>query len=245
MKELRIKMLIFRKLKSIKSNLIQDESAENFYSQTYGSINATAIDGSLSSKVLHQGLEIGMKKRKFTTILELGGNIGEHVKFVKCHFDKYICSDLSIPKKGTEKSSNSKVSYEIQDAESLTFENNSVDRIILTCILHHLKNPEIALQNTRRVIKPDGVISIALPNDPGIIYRLLRAITTLRNAKKVGKKTEIQLIHAREHRNHYLSLEWIIRETFAEDEILKASFPFPFFSYNLNAMTIYQITVKK
>jgi hypothetical protein len=101
------------------------------------------------------------------------------------------------------------------------------------------------LQSARRVIKPNGVISIALPNDPGIVYRLLRAMTTLRYARKVNKKTEIQLIHAKEHRNHFLSLEWLIREIFAKDEIKKASFPFVINSYNLNAMTIYQITVIK
>lgn len=238
-------MLIFRKLKSLKSTSIQDENTESFYSETYGSINATAIDGSLSNKILHQGLEIGMRKRNFPLILEIGGNIGEHVKFVKCDFEKYICTDLNIPKKGTEKSKNIKVSYEIQNAESLTFDKNCVDRIILTCVLHHLTNPYLALQNARRVIKHNGVVSIALPNDPGIIYRLLRAMTTLRYANKVNKKTEIQLIHAKEHRNHYLSLEWMIREIFAKDEILKASFPFVFSSYNLNALTIYQITVKK
>ncbi len=237
------KLLKFRKLKRL--NLTGDLDSKEFYSEVYGNINATAIDGSLSNRVLHRCLEIGMGEKSFPLILELGANLGEHVKFVKCDFEKYICSDLYIPSKGTERAKNSKVSYEIQDAEALTLESNCVDRIIITCVLHHLTNPSTALQNARRVIKHNGVISIALPNDPGIMYRALRAITTLRYAKKANKRDNIQLIHAKEHRNHFLSLEWIIREIFTSDEILKASFPFQFSSYNLNALTIYQIRVIK
>lgn len=237
--------MIYRKLKGLKIADNQATTGTEFYQEIYGEVNATAIDGSLSNRVLHRGLELGLKKSHFSQILEIGGNIGEHIKFVDCSYERYICSDLRIPKREIVQKFGPKVVFAIQNAESLVLESDSCDRVIFTCVLHHLSNPSIALQNARRVTKDGGLISIAIPNDPGVMYRFLRSITTLRNSKRINKLDEIQLIHAKEHRNHFLSLEWLVREVFMEDAISKCSIPFIFNSYNLNPLTIYQIRIHK
>jgi phosphatidylethanolamine/phosphatidyl-N-methylethanolamine N-methyltransferase len=237
--------LIYRKLRKLKLADVQLVSGSDFYSQAYGEMNATAIDGSLSSRVLHQSLELGLKKSDFPYILEIGGNTGEHIKHVTSTYEKYICSDLKMPNAETRKKFGPRIEFEAQNAENLNLRDDSFDRVIFTCVLHHLSNPSMALQNARKVTKNGGLISIALPNDPGLMYRFLRSLTTLRNAKRLNKLNEIQLIHAKEHRNHFLSLEWLIREVFKDDVILKRSIPFAIHSYNLNPLTIYQIRISK
>jgi phosphatidylethanolamine/phosphatidyl-N-methylethanolamine N-methyltransferase len=237
--------LIYRILKRLEIIDTQVATGTDFYQQIYGNLSATAIDGSLSNRVLHKSLELGLKNSSFANILEIGGNKGEHIKYVNCSYEKYVCSDLEIPKGEITQSFGPKVEFVIQNAESLTFESNSFDRVIFTCVLHHLSDPCIALRNARRVTKDGGLISIAVPNDPGLMYRFLRSLTTLRNSKKMNKFNEVQLIHAKEHRNHFLSLEWLIREAFVDDVISKVSIPFVFSSYNLNPLTIYQIRIHK
>jgi SAM-dependent methyltransferase len=132
---------------------------------------------------------------------------------------------------------------QVANVENLPFANKSFDRVISTCLFHHLENPIKGFEQIRRVTKVGGKISILIPNDPGIVYRALRRITTLRNAKKLNLFTEAQIIHAIEHRNHYLGLESLLEYDFKNDELVTRSFPFYWRSYNMNAVTVFEITV--
>ena len=85
------------------------------------------------------------------------------------------------------------------------------------------------------------MISILIPNDPGVLYRLLRGMTTLRAASKEGVYEEAQLVHAIEHRNHYLQLRRLLEIQFKKDKIPTSNFPLKFNSYNLNALTVFHI----
>jgi SAM-dependent methyltransferase len=134
-----------------------------------------------------------------------------------------------------------RVENQIADVESLPFADKSFDRVISTCLFHHLENPIKGFEQLRRVTKDGGKVSILIPNDPGIVYRSLRRVTTLRNAKKLGLYIEAELIHAIEHRNHYLQLKTLLESQFKNDKIFVTSFPFKFSSYNLNAITVFHI----
>jgi SAM-dependent methyltransferase len=106
-----------------------------------------------------------------------------------------------------------------------------------------LDYPIKGFEELRRVTKEGGKISILIPNDPGIVYRLLRRLTTLRHAKKINLFAEAEIIHAIEHRNHYLQLETLLRYVFKNDELITRSFPFKWRCYNLNAITVFEVTV--
>jgi SAM-dependent methyltransferase len=134
-----------------------------------------------------------------------------------------------------------RVENQIADVESLPFADKSFDRVISTCLFHHLDNPIKGFEQLRRVTKDGGKVSILIPNDPGIVYRSLRRATTLQNAKKLGLYTEAEFIHAIEHRNHYLQLKTLLESQFKKDKIFSSSFPFKFSSYNLNALTVFHI----
>ncbi|WP_162250327.1 class I SAM-dependent methyltransferase [Pseudoxanthomonas sp. Root630] len=49
------------------------------------------------------------------------------------------------------------------NAERLPFGDETADTVLLSEVLEHLRNPQSALQEIRRVLKPDGRVLITLP----------------------------------------------------------------------------------
>ena len=125
-------------------------------------------------------------------MLEVGAGSGHHLPYVKQEFDQYVMTDGSddMLKIASEKYAgqllNNSVVIEKQDATSLTYSDHSFDRLIATHVLEHLPNPVQVLKEWNRVIRPQGVISIVLPCDPGMSRRLGRYLGPRRNAKKLG-----------------------------------------------------------
>ena len=50
------------------------------------------------------------------------------------------------------------------NVDTLDFENNSFDLIILGEVIEHLYDPDIILQECSRILKPNGVLLITTPN---------------------------------------------------------------------------------
>ena len=210
-----------------------------WYESDYSLINSSANPNSIAFKYLHKSLEKNFKSNAGLEILEIGANIGEHMSFVAKNFESYTLSDIRQTKFLNQ--GNPKIKFLIADAESLPIEDCTFDRIISTCVFHHLNDPTRGLEEIRRVVRIGGCISILLPNDPGIMYRALRKLTTLRTAKRQGLLDEVQLVHALEHKNHYLSIRTLIKWVFENDEIRFSFKPFWIPSYNFNAITVINI----
>jgi SAM-dependent methyltransferase len=212
-----------------------------WYESDYALINSSANPNSIAFKYLHKSLEKNFKSNAGLEILEIGANIGEHVSFVSENFESYTLSDIRQTKFLNQ--GNPKIKFRIADVQDLPFEDCTFDRIISTCVFHHLNDPVRGLEEIRRVIRIGGYISILLPNDPGIMYRILRGLTTLRTARRQGILDKVQLVHALEHKNHYLSIRTLIKWVFENDEIKLNFKPFRIPSYNVNAITV--ITIKR
>lgn len=210
-----------------------------WYENNYALINASANPNSLVFKYLHKSLEKDFKTNAGLEILEIGANVGEHVSFVAKNFSSYTLSDIRQTKFLNQ--GNPKIKFLIADVSNLPFEDSTFDRIISTCVFHHLSDPARGLEEIRRVVRIGGYISILLPNDPGIMYRALRGLTTLRTARRKGLLDDIQLVHALEHKNHYLSIRTLIKWVFENDEIKLRFKPFWIPSYNVNAITVIKI----
>jgi phosphatidylethanolamine/phosphatidyl-N-methylethanolamine N-methyltransferase len=217
-----------------------DFNLEYWYKNNYNEINATAVPDSVSNKILHRLIEKPFKSNEGMNILEVGANKGEHAPFVAENYLSYLMTDIRMVASPTTIASGNnaeKVSFQVADVHSLPFEDNRFDRVISTCLFHHLDHPMDALREVRRVTKVNGTVSILIPNDPGILYRTLRGLTTLRTARKKGLLQDAQFFHALEHRNHYLQLQTLIDYAFRDDGITKSYFPLKIKSYNLNALT--------
>lgn len=218
----------------------------NWYENRYNQINLSANPQNLGFRFMHSLLEKTLPhtptKKEGIRILEIGANRGEHIDFVRDEWGEYLATDVRDLQVGEINQLLTKgAKFLTADVENLPFGSDSFDRVIVTCVLHHLSDPVSALSEIRRVLKPEGIASILLPHDPGFLYRFLRNFTSVRKAAKLGLRNQLELVHAFEHRNHYLSLRMLIANEFENDIIFLKRFPFRFTSYNLNLLSVYQI----
>lgn len=225
----------------------RNQIIEDWYNNHYSNICVSARNGILS-RIQHTLIEKTTPKglARAPRIIEIGANKGEHIPFVTSNFSEYVATDkrfIEIDKDIFHTSS--KVSFQVADVENLPFADEEFDRVIMTCVLHHLDNPEKGLSEMRRVTKQGGILSFWIPNDPGLLYRTIRRMTSVKEAKRKGKSKELELVHALEHRNHYLSLITLIQEIYKGDKIKKFPLPILINSYNLNIATILQIEICK
>ena len=183
------------------------------------------------------------------SVLEIGGGSGEHVRYVKHGFASYTLLDIVEDR---EKLKNlitdprsRKIEFVLGDASNMPFENLSFDRVIATCVLHHIPNLESAVKEIRRVSKKDAIIDLYVPCDPGIVYRWIRHWTSHYKQKKSMNLNwrQIKFLWATEHRNHYLSILAICKEIFSGDEFKVERFPIRYISWNFNLFSVIRIKI--
>ena len=180
----------------------------------------------------------------FPKVLEVGAGTGVHLSFVRHAFDEYWMTDLNIPfleraaaadvprTRGT-------VRVDRQDAAALTFSESTFDRLIATHILEHLPQPHDALREWVRVLKPGGCLSLVLPCDPGVAWRVGRAIGS--RGKFIEAGIDYDYWMAREHVNPINNLVAFVRHYFpdAREQWLPLHIP----SMDLNLFYIAHIRV--
>lgn len=220
---------------------------KNPLQQRYSEIYSDARYGSEKDKAhvfYHTKLEKNLSDDFYPLVLEIGAGSGEHLQYVRHGYSKYILSDIVLPENKLISKLFPKVIIQQEDAQNLNIDSNLVDRVIVTCVLHHLSDPYKSLSEIRRVAKNGASISIYLPSDPGLLYRFAQYLSSNRKLRKFFSKSELQILRGLEHRNHVASLEAMIRDTFYKDKIFRYDFPFKA-SWNLRLFTIYQIEISK
>jgi phosphatidylethanolamine/phosphatidyl-N-methylethanolamine N-methyltransferase len=220
--------------------------SQDFYDGIYEAMFYSEGRATRATRFIHKGLERLPNKKNwnFPLTLEIGGGEGLHFEYVKSGFSRYILTDIresELCEAAKIARESGLLTFEIQDAEKLTLENASVDRVIFACVLHHLKDPESALEEARRVVKSGGVVSIYLPCDPGFLYRKLRLFFTRSRARKLG--LDYELYNVRQHINHYYQLNKLIGHVFRNDVIHETKFPFRLASYDVNVYSVFHITI--
>lgn len=189
---------------------------------------------------LHRHLEKPFRSEDFFPLtVEIGAGEGQHLPYVRHTFERYVMTDIRPLKTSTALPKG--VEFRAADAHVLPFEPGSIDRLISTCVLHHLAEPERALQSWRASVKKGGHISILLATDPGILLRVGRNLTTRRAAHRLGIDYDLEL--AREHRNHAGALMVLIDRVFSSDRVRFVGIPFPIRSWNLNFSSEFQIVI--
>lgn len=182
----------------------------------------------------------------FDRVLEIGAGTGEHLSFVRHKFNEYILTDLDpktldIAKTKLAGIHSGKLLFEPQAGEGLSYESNTFDRVVAAHVLEHINQPHLALQEWARVLKDGGVLSILIPTDPGLAWRLGRHFGPRRNALAQG--IAYDYVMAREHVNSCNNLIAILRHYFSEAE--EAWWPFPVASIDLNLFYVFHATIKK
>lgn len=182
----------------------------------------------------------------FFKVLEIGAGTGEHIGFVRHGFDQYVLSDLDAKTLEVAKGKlggkfGNKLLFETQSGEKLSYADNSFDRLIATHVLEHINQPHLAIKEWRRVVKNGGIISILIPTDPGIAWRLGRHLGPRRNA--IAQGIAYDYIMAREHVNSCNNLIALLRHYFPERT--ESWWPFPIPSVDLNLFFVCHVVVRK
>ena len=193
------------------------------------------------SRLTHKLMDRPFRSVRTPVILEVGAGAGQHAEYVTTDFDTYYMTDISPEVISKYSGGDKRVIPKVADAENLVdFADDSVDRVVATCLLAHLTNPEEALMEWRRVVKPGGSLSIYVPAEPGMLLRLLRHTAVAPKARKIGND-HLATVY-RHHRNHYPSMKVMIRSVFASDKVIRKRFPTRILGWNFSLFELYHIT---
>ncbi len=227
-------------MEAIKISSFENQQNE-FYSESYSNLMNRGTVGKIW-QFIHQKMEKPFKNIVEDKVLEIGCGDGEHLKAISSNIKLYYATDIRIDWLLKNLNGRKNTVVEKQDAMNLTYSDNFFDRIIVTCVLMHLDNPILALQEMKRVLKPGGYLSLYLPCEPGIFLRIVRKLVTHPKAKRQGLDN-IAFIHFIEHRNYFTAVDFFVRREFQNSKIQSRYYPFFFLTWNFNLFRLY--TIKK
>ena len=184
--------------------------------------------------------------RHYNRVLEIGSNRGEHLQYVQHSFGEYFLTDIESFDRRVLPTSEARTGliFRREDASKMSFPDSHFDRVLCSCVLHHVDNAESALIELRRVLKTNGKADLFLSCDPGLLFRLGRYLGPVREAEKLGLGGVKRLLDARDHRNHVAALTRLIRHVYRNDEVVERSYPVPYMSWNLSFWKVFKITKK-
>jgi phosphatidylethanolamine/phosphatidyl-N-methylethanolamine N-methyltransferase len=190
----------------------------------------------------HRMLERGVNGN-FEHVLELGAGSGEHFQFVRHDFQSYLLSDLRAETSFTTE--DQRVRFESFDAEVIPYDEDCFQRVVTTCLLHHVKDVRGTLEEMRRVATHGGLISVNIAADPGLLYRFIWSATSGRRLRNQGLKFP-KSVHYQEHRGHFIGIREIALEVFKNDSISFKYYPFTFIpTHQANIFAVMQVRVNK
>lgn len=225
---------------------------DNYYNNFYERIFSKGILGFLQRQIHHK-LDRQFEVVEFDSILEVGAGKLEHlVAGTKLSVGRYLATDIRFSNKDSLISKLplhslkiGEVSLEDVDAQKLPYGDDSFDGLIATCLLIHLKDPEAALLEWRRVVENGGEIVIYVPCEPGLMLRLGRQLAVIPKHLRFGH-SQYKLLCAREHISSINILNVYIKNVFHLDKIKVSTWPIPLLrSWNLNLAYFYHIKVIK
>ncbi len=171
---------------------------------------------------------------KISKVLEIGAGSKPHYKFLKHDYDEYHIIETSTVEI-ENKDLNPKVYFKNYDGKKIPFDNFYFDRIIISHCLEHIYYPEVFLYEVMSKLKDGGILSISLPTDPGLLFRLGRLYLSVFSIKKNYNISTIayNYMNATEHVNSIFNLHSIIKYNFKN--IAKETYlPFRIKSFDLN-----------
>jgi len=162
----------------------------------------------------HELLETSLPRADAGRVLEVGAGTGNHIQYLRHGFKEYVITDLqdTLMMSGHEEYAPG-VSFRKMDAGNLEVADSSIDRLISCHVLEHLPKPHRCLREWHRVVRGGGIISILLPTDPGLAWRLAR-IFARKSAHKQG--IPYDYVISREHINPFNNLLAFVRYYFEE-----------------------------
>ena len=202
-------------------------------------------------KLCHQNLEESLNFKDFNNnskILEIGAGSSPHLPYLKHDFGKYHFlenSKFAISYLKRKFNKNKKIEFKHYQSEKIPYKKNYFDRVIISHVLEHISEPEVFLNKMMYVLKKNGTLSIALPNDPGLLWRIGRFFLKIFTVKKKLNISSLEYDYmiASEHINSIFNLISIIKYKYKKNIISEKYLPFKIKIIDFNLF--YNITIKK
>ena len=212
------------------------DMVNSWYQEGYESCYHTGFIAK-TYRLVYRFMERPHRSSGNSRILEVGAGNGSYRKYAEPRYREYIELDIrqinsgDLPK-GVKRFQGDATKLQI-------FPNRSFDRLVATCVLVHLEEPMAALREWRRVVRPGGSLTIYVPPEAGWLVRAVRRLIMWRKPAKMG--FDGRRIASLEHRYSYFHLDALVREVFSSDQIVRRTFPFPFFEFDFALFHIYEI----
>ena len=185
-------------------------------------------------KKCHLQLEKFKFEKNISKVLEIGAGTEPHYKYIKHSYDEYHIIETSNDI-NPDSYDNPKVIITNYDGKNIPYDDEYFDRIIISQCLEHIINPEEFLFEMMSKLKKGGVLSISLPTDPGVLFRLGRLYLKTFSIKQKYNITvdQFDYMNATEHVNSIFGLYSIIKYNF-KNSIHESYLPFKIKSFDLN-----------
>ena len=112
-------------------------------------------------------------------ILDVGGGTGRIAEVLKMNGCEVIIYDPSIHMLRSEKNNNLGFLRVCGEVESITFNENQFDNVIMVDTLHHVKDQKIAVQSIQKILKPGGIFLLEEPDIRKFSVKLIAILEKL------------------------------------------------------------------
>lgn len=229
--------------------LEKQEFIDDYYEKYWDKLYNGGLQGKGSS-YFHKSVEKYWSNSAPKRILEVGAGYGGHSPFLSIEEPGNTQFDaLDIRVFGNRMldvelaSGNLHINWIEGSVENMPLKSSTYDRVLSTCLFHHVDDPLKSFQEIRRVAKEGAEIAIVFPTDPGMLNRFVKTFYTFRRARQVGIEHP-ELINALEHKNHIFALLKILKYVFREDYVSLHFRPFGFGRVNINLLVVAHITIR-
>lgn len=156
------------KIKELMNDRYEDQSAYRYHC-----LGDKVRDESLNESIIKLISPVNDKK-----ILDIGCGIGGYIHFVKDYkeFTGIDLSDVAISESNKIFGNRPGVRYISMDATNLKFDDDYFDIIIAKEVIEHLPEPQRAIKEVFRVLKPGGLCVVSSPNSDSLHLRVNRIL---------------------------------------------------------------------
>jgi len=150
------------------------KSIQEFYS-TYQKYDNWLDNLESREKMWKRRLSKILKLHKMGRLLDIGTGIGQFLAVARTYYPEACGTEISDSAIQIASNRYSLLVYR-GTLETIKFKENSFDIITIFHVLEHLHQPNQAIQEIWRILKPEGILIIAVPNEIMSLKRIIKKI---------------------------------------------------------------------